>query len=141
MDTNNFLEKELSYKIVGCFYDVRNKYGANHHERVYHRTLAEQFDIKKIKYISEPKIEVFSLDTGKVIALYVPDFLIEDKVVIEIKAKEFNNDKFYRQTLEYLKASKYEIAYLVNFGEQNFQPRRLIYTNNRKDFISLIKEK
>ncbi|MDD5289800.1 MAG: GxxExxY protein [Patescibacteria group bacterium] len=139
MDTDNFLEKDLSYEIVGCFFDVRNKYGSAHNERVYHRTLAEQFDIKKIKYISEPKIEVFSLDTGRVIAQYVPDFLVEDKIVIELKAKDFNSSKSYRQTLEYLKASKYEIAYLVNFGEENFKPVRLIYTNNRKNFISLIK--
>ncbi|HPA25551.1 MAG TPA: GxxExxY protein [bacterium] len=138
---DNFLEKELSYNIVGCFYDVRNKYGSDHSERVYHRTLAEHFYFKGIKYVSEPKIEVYSVDTGKIIAIYVPDFLVEDKIIVEIKAKEFDYIKFYKQTIEYLKTSKYEIAYLVNFGEQSFEPKRFIYTNDRKNFMSLIKER
>lgn len=138
---DNFLEKELSYNVVGCFYDVRNKYGSCHNERVYHRALAEHFDFRKIKYISEPKIAVYSVDSGKTIALYIPDFLVEDKIVIELKAQQIDSFRFYKQMIEYLKTSKYEIAYLVNFGEDNFDPKRFIYTNDRKNFISLIKEK
>lgn len=135
-ENNDFLEKELSYKIMGCFYDVRNKYGSGHHERVYDRTLGEQFELKNIRYMSQPKIDVYSLDTGKKIAIYIPDKLVENKIIVEVKAKPVTSSEDQRQVIEYLKASKYEIAYLVNFTEEEFHPKRFIYTNDRKPFLS-----
>ncbi len=135
-ETNNFLEKDLSYKIMGCFYDVRNKYGSGHRERVYDRVLSEHFELKNIRYISQPRIDIYSLDTGKKIAIYVPDKLVENKIIVEIKAKPVTSKEDQRQVIEYLKASRYEIAYLVNFGEEEFHPKRFIYTNDRKPFLA-----
>jgi GxxExxY protein len=132
---DNFIEPELSYKIQGCLYNVRNKYGRNHKEVVYDRALDEEFDLMDIKYINQPKIDVYSLTTGKKIAIYIPDKLVESKILLELKAKLFLPQEEWKRALEYLKVSKYELLYIVNFGEEIFKPRRFIYTNDRKPFI------
>jgi len=133
-----FLEKELSEKLMKCFYAVRNKYGNGHNERVYDRVLDEQFDIISIEYISQPRVQIYSIDTGKKIAVYIPDKLAEKKIIVEIKAKPFTSKEDEQQLIEYLKTSEYEIGYLINFGEKQFKPRRFIYTNDRKPFLSMI---
>lgn len=56
-----FIERDLSYKLRGCFYNVRNKYGRFHHERVYDRVLSEQFEMYSIPFIDKPKIAVYSV--------------------------------------------------------------------------------
>jgi GxxExxY protein len=129
-----FLEKELSERLMKCFYAARNKYGNGHNERVYDRVLDEQFDLENINYVSQPRIDIYSLDTGKKIAIYIPDKLVENKIIVEIKAKPFTTKDNEQQLIAYLKTSKYEIGYLVNFGEKNFNPKRFIYTNDRKPF-------
>lgn len=131
-----FLEKELSEKLMGCFYDVRNRYGSNYREKFYHQILIELLILRNIKYVSEPKINKYSLDTGKLITYYMPDILIEDKIIIELKAKPFLIMDDIRQTIEYLKTTKYEIIYIVNFGEKEFKPKRYIFTNDRKIFCN-----
>ncbi|MFH1427293.1 MAG: GxxExxY protein [Patescibacteria group bacterium] len=131
-----FLEKELSEKLMGCFFDIRNRYGPHHREKFYHLVLAELLELRKINYINNPKINKYSLETGKLITCYIPDILAENKIIIELKAKPFLSNDDIRQTIEYLKTTKYEILYIVNFGETNFKPKRYIYTNDRKIFCN-----
>jgi len=130
-----FLEKELSSKLMKSFFDIRNKYGKWHNERIYDRALQEYYDINQIKYISQPKIKIYSLDSGKVLGIYVPDILVKNKILIELKAREFVSQDERGKAIEYLKCSKYEILYLVNFRENSFKPQRYIYTNDRKNFL------
>ncbi len=131
-----FLEKALSEKLMGCFYDIRNKYGPNHRENFYHRVLIELIGLRKIEFKNKPKINKYSLDTGKLITYYLPDILVENKIIIELKAKPFLTMDDIRQTIEYLKTTKYEILYIVNFCEEKFKPKRYIYTNDRKIFCN-----
>ncbi len=121
---------------MGCFYDIRNKYGPNHRENFYHQVLVELIDLRRIKLKNKPKINKYSLDTGKLITYYLPDILVEDKIIIELKAKPFLTMDDIRQTIEYLKTTKYEILYIVNFCEEVFKPKRYIYTNDRKIFCN-----
>ncbi|MFA6534011.1 MAG: GxxExxY protein [Patescibacteria group bacterium] len=132
-----FLEPELSYKLMGIFYDLRNKYGRFRQEKVYDRALDEQLAINRLEFIDKPKISIYSMDTGQKIGLAVPDKLVANKIIVEIKAKPFTNQADERQIREYLQTSTYEIIYLVNFGEEHFQPRRFILTNDRKRHLSV----
>ena len=134
----DFLYSDLSYRIVRCLYNVRNKYGMHHNERVYHLALKEEFVLANIIFKSKPKIDLYSLTTGKKLTYYEPDYVIEDRIILEIKANNpFITESQIMQIIEYLKISKYEIAYLVNFKEQKFRPRRFIHTLNRKIFFKL----
>jgi len=131
----SILFKDLSYKLQGIFYDIHNRYGLHHKEKIYHNALEELFDNLGVKYVSEPRIDVFSISTGKKLGTYVPDFIVEDLIIIELKASPITTKDMKMQLIEYLKSSKYELAYLVNFGENNFKPQRYIHTKDRKSFL------
>lgn len=130
-----FLERELSYKLVGCFYKVRNLYSSGCREKFYDKVLDEVFIEAGISFIDKPKIQQHSLMTGKIISYLIPDKLIEDKILVELKAKPFSTQEDINQSREYLKTTKYEIIYYINFGEEEFKPKRFIYTNDRKNFF------
>lgn len=123
---------------MGCFYDIRNRYGKDHRENFYHQILLELLELRGIKYKSKPKINKYSMETGRLITYYMPDILVENKIIIELKAKPFLTTDDIRQTIEYLKTTMYEILYIINFGDKNFKPKRYIYTNDRKIFCNKI---
>jgi GxxExxY protein len=132
----SILEKELSYKVVGCFFNVVKKYGKGFKENLYQKALAEEFEKQGLKFKEQQRIDIFSLETGKKLSTYIPDFVIEDKIIVEIKSMSFTLKSSREQQLSYLKCSRYEIAYLVNFGTPRLDVRRLVYSNNRKSWLS-----
>jgi len=129
------LEEELSYKIRGAIYNVANKYGKGLKENIYQNALGEELTKQKIAFVSQKRINIYSVDTGKVLGTYVPDIIVKGKIIIELKATDFTTKKDENQQLSYLKASEYEIAYLVNFCTPRLYIKRMIYTNDRKPFI------
>jgi GxxExxY protein len=134
-DNNKLLEAELSYKIRGCFYRVFNQYGPGLKEIVYHKALAEELQNQGVNFVSNPRINIFSQETGKILGTYIPDFIVENKIIIEIKALNRLTFLEKNQLMSYLRASLYEIAFLVNFGASKLEINRLILTNDRKPFI------
>src|SRR5665647_820118 len=105
-DNTNYLYKDLSYKLVGICMEIHREYGSVHNERIYHKVLEEKLNINRIKFLSKPKIVIYSRETGKEIGYYEPDLVVEDKIIVELKAKPvvFKNNEV--QLLEYLKTSK-----------------------------------
>lgn len=130
---DKLLEKELSYQIQGAFFEVYNKYGNAYEESIYQKALEEEFTQKKIPFIPQKAILIYSLETGRKLGSYIPDFVIDDKIIIKIKAQSFIPKAFEMQLISYLKVTKYEVGYIVNFGDSKLEFRRRIYTNNRKN--------
>lgn len=131
----NLLYPELSYQIQGAVFEVANKYGKGLKENIYQKALAEEFTKRDIRFEEQKRINIHSLETGKILGTYVPDFVIKDKIILEIKATEFATKQDLNQQRSYLKASIYEIAYLVNFCTPKLFIKRSIYTNDRKPFV------
>src|SRR3989338_10841213 len=129
------LYPELSYEIQGALFTIANSYGQGLKEIIYQNALAEEFTKRKLSFKEQKRINVYSLETGKILGVYIPDFIVENKIIIEIKATEFPAKRDVDQLRSYLRASEYEVAYLVNFFAQELFIKRSIYTNNRKPFI------
>ena len=132
---SKLLEAELCYKIQGAVYNVTNKYGSGLKEQIYQKALVEELIKQNLQFEQQKRIIIYSLDSGKSLGVYVPDFIIENKVILEIKASNITTRQDINQQRSYLRASIYEIGYLVNFGTPKLDIRRSIYTNNRKSFI------
>jgi len=132
------LFKELSYEIQGSAINVRKEYGPGLKEIIYQNALAEELDFKKIKYQREPVIQIFSSKTGKIIGNYRPDFIVDDKIIVEIKAVGIIPRLFIDQLFTYLKNSKYELGYFINFSSPKLYIKRIIYTNNKKPFLQFV---
>jgi len=128
---HKILEKELSYKIYGVFIKVGRDYGYNLKEEVYQKACEEELEATKIKYKAKPTIPVLSKKTGKVMGNLFPDIVVEDKILVEIKALKNLKQEAEDQLIKYLELSKYEVGYLVNFGRPYTEIIRKVYSNNK----------
>jgi len=120
----NLIEKELSYKVVGVLFDVYNSLGGGYQEKYYQRAIAKELEKRDIKFTQQIKIPIDF--KGDSIGRYFLDFLIENKIVLEIKAA----NKFYgrdvKQILAYLKNGEIDLGILVNFTRNGLQLKRVL---------------
>lgn len=132
----HFLYKDLSYKVIGAIYAVRNTYGSGQKELVYQNALAEELERQNIPFQREVTIKITSPTSGKTMGNYKLDFVIDEKIVIEAKAMKFTPTKIEQQLYSYLRSTQYEVGYLVNFGSTRLYLKRIILTNERKRSIA-----
>jgi len=122
---NDLIYKEESYKIIGYCFEVHNNLGPGFLEIVYKDALEYEFKKHKIPYIREKEYLV----NYKGIILphkYYADFVIYDKIILEIKAVKRFTDEFTAKCLNYLKVSDNRLALLVNFGELKLNYKRIV---------------
>ena len=136
-NTKYFPHAQLTYNILSSVFEVRNIYGSGQKELVYQNALAEALDKRNIKYQREVSIKIISLESSKTLGSYKLDFLIDKKVILEVKSLKFTPSKIEQQLYSYLKSTEYEVGFLVNFGSTNLFYKRVILTNDRKHKISV----
>ena len=124
-----FPHQELSYKIIGAFFSVTNNYGNAHKELIYQNAFEEELKTLSIQFKREIEIPIFSIITAKKLGIYRADFLVDDKIIVEIKALKFIPTKLEQQIFKYLNSTSLEIGYLVNFGSSNLYFKRYILSN------------
>ncbi|MBI1974954.1 MAG: elongation factor 4, partial [Parcubacteria group bacterium] len=120
-----FLYSDLTYKVRGILFEVRKKIGLGHKESVYHNALEIEFVKKGIKFESRKNIPI--VYEGESIGVYQPDFVVEDKVVIELKALPEIGRTQTEQVWSYLKGCLYKLALLVNYGSTDVDIKRIVY--------------
>lgn len=106
------------------FFDVYNKLGPGLTENIYRNALLEELKMSGLKYASEKEIPVYYGD--KKVGKQRVDILVEDKIILELKALPFIHQRFKSQILSYLKASKLKLGLLVNFGDKKIEIKRYI---------------
>jgi len=131
----NLLHKDLSYKIQGIAFEIRKNFGLGHKEQIYQKAFEEELKSKSIPYEREKAIKIFSPKNGKFIGLYRPDFIIDNKIILEIKTYKFVPKDEMRKIYDYLRNSDYELGYLINFALPRLYIKRIIFTNNKKDWF------
>lgn len=126
MDTNDanekILHKDLSYQLNGIFFETHNELGRFLKEKQYADFVENLLKEKGIKY----KREFALIDAINNVERNRVDFLIEDKVIIDIKAKKILTKEDYYQMLRYLKVSGLKLGLVVNFRNSYLKPKRII---------------
>ncbi len=115
---------ELTKKIIGCAFEVHNSLGCGFLERVYHKALICEFDGVGIKFETNKRIKIFY--KKKEVGVYMPDFIVGNKVVVELKTVEFLTKAHVAQVINYLKATKYTVGLILNFNQPRLQYKRVI---------------
>lgn len=123
--------EELTEKIIGCFYRVYNTLGYGFLEKVYENALAIEFRKAGMNFEKQIKFSVFYGD--EVVGSYTADFVVEGKVIIEIKAIRCLDRSSECQLLNYLTATDKEVGLLLNFGEEA-EVKRKVYDNGLKRY-------
>lgn len=126
--STDFLYKDLTYAIRGAIFQVFNTLGNGHKEQVYQRALGKELELRNMPFKREMNLLVEY--KGEQVGTYRPDFIIDGKVIIELKAVEFMSKTYEMQLLHYLKATTYKVGLLVNFGSSRIDIKRLIWSSN-----------
>jgi len=133
---DTFLYKDLSFQLRGIFFDIRNTYGPGHKEVVYQNLLEEYLKEKNVRFEREKSISIHA-PQGKNVGIYRPDFIVDNDIILEVKATEKVVRVHEEQLYYYLRNSKYQVGFLVNFSSPRLYIKRTIYTNDRKPFLKL----
>lgn len=116
--------KDLSYKIVGLSMQVHRELGYGFLEKVYENALMVSLAENEIKARQQFPIKVSY--HGRVVGDYYADILVDDAVILELKAQDKISRVHPAQTLNYLKATDYRLALLINFGKASLEYERLV---------------
>lgn len=119
---------ELSYKIIGILFEVYNEMGYGYQEKYYQKAISDR--LKETSLFFREQVPVRITFNDNKIGQYFLDFVIENKIVIEIKKM----DKFLKgnidQTYAYLKSTKLKLGILVNFTKKGLQYKRIVNLNS-----------
>jgi len=122
----NLLElkhKDLTAKIIEIFYKVYNKLGYGFLEKIYENAMMIEF--KKAAISAEAQVPIKVLYDSLIVGEYFTDILVEDKVIIEIKASKAISKENENQLINYLKATGIKVGLLLNFGPKPELKRRV----------------
>ena len=127
---DDFLYSDLTYRIRGAMFKVHKTLGSGHKEGVYSKALAKEFELQHISYKREKTIPV--VYEGVKVGNYKPDFIVEDKVLVELKALPFLPRQAESQLAYYLKGTLYKLGLLVNFGAKSLFIKRMVWDKARQ---------
>ena len=122
---SQLLYNEDIYKIIGKCMAVHRELGKGFTEIVYGDALEIEFIDNNVKYSREKKFNI-NYKGNLLPHKYKADFIIKDKIVLEIKAIRCLTDSHIKQTLNYLAVSKLKLGLLINFGEDSLSYKRVI---------------
>lgn len=123
------LHKPITDAILKVYYEVYNQLGYGFLEKVYQNAM--YFELKSLGYKVEAQKQINVYFKKQLVGEYYSDLLVEDKVIVELKACELIMNVHVAQIMNYLKATPIEVGLLLNFGDEP-EFKRIIYTNNRK---------
>jgi GxxExxY protein len=125
--------EELTRKVRDCAYRVFHELGSGFLERVYKNALAVEFQEQSILYEQQKSVTVSY--RGRIVGEYVADMVLDNKIIVELKAVKGIEDIHFAQLFNYLKATGFEVGLLINFGPR-FTFKRRIY--NQETSVSSV---
>ena len=131
------LHTDVTQAIIKAFYTVYNTLGYGLSEKVYHKAMLIELQRLGMHVIAESPIQVYY--KGEVAGDFYADLLVNHLVIVELKSGKELLDQHRAQLLNYLRATKYEVGLLLNFGPEA-EIERKSYLNSAKGNLSWIKE-
>lgn len=125
------LHKELTEKILNAFYEVYHELGYGFLEKVYQNALFFELKDRGFEVIPQRRCPVYY--KGKEVGEYFCDMIVNNLVILELKACEFILEEHEVQLQNYLKASSIELGFVLNFGKQPEFSRK-VFSNTYKGF-------
>ena len=122
---SQIIYKHESYFVIGLCMDVHNELGKGFSEAVYGDALEIELKSNGVPFQREVKFNIdYKGNTLK--HQYYADFIVDDKIILELKAVEKISSGHIKQTLNYLAASKMKLGLIVNFGENQLNYKRVL---------------
>jgi len=120
----DLLYPELSYELVGALFDVSNALGGQHQEKYYQKAVSVELSHKGIKFKQQVRVPLSYRNER--IGSYYADFIIDGKILLEIKKNKAFTPKNIEQVLGYLKAYDLKLGILANFTDNGLRFKRIV---------------
>ena len=120
-----WLFKDLTQAIIGAAMEVHRELGSGFLEYVYEEALCYELNLREISFERQKELNIYYKDL-LIPKKYKPDLIVEDKVIVEIKATSGLTEIEEAQLLNYLKATKMRVGLLLNFGKKSLEVKRRI---------------
>lgn len=124
MPEEDYKYKDVTEKIIGCAMKVYNTLGNGFQEVIYQRALGMELERAGLKFQRELEMPIHY--EGEQIGTRGADFLVEEGILVELKAITELNDAHRAQMINYLEAYKLEVGLLINFGEKSLRFKRFV---------------
>ncbi|MBE9121301.1 GxxExxY protein [Tychonema sp. LEGE 07199] len=124
--------EDLTYQIIGAGMAVHRQLGPGYKEAIYQKKLEEQLTKEGISFEPQKNLPVYHNE--QLLGLYIPDFIIENKVILEIKAFATLHNKYLGQVITYLNHTALPIGLLMNFGDRRLLSRRVFPSPQATEF-------
>jgi GxxExxY protein len=124
---------KITEKIIGCAYAVSNTLGSGFVEKVYENALV--YEIRKLGFKVEQQKDIDVFYDGVVVGKFTADLVVEDSVIVEVKAIKGFDEKHSAQCLNYLHATKLPVCLMINFAKPKVELKRFYLSNNLRDFL------
>ena len=125
----DFLFEKESYIIRGACFEVWKEFGGAFKESIIDRALTKALKAKGLQVDDQKRIDIFF--KNEKVGTYVPDKVIENKIILELKVKQFLTKQDTEQFWKYLKGSNYKLGFLVMFTSQKLIIKRIVYDKAR----------
>ncbi|MBN1632768.1 MAG: GxxExxY protein [Ignavibacteria bacterium] len=128
-----YIHQELTEKVIKYYYKIYNTLGFGFLEKVYEKSLILELTKNGIFFEKQKPIKIYY--DSEIVGDYIADIIVENKIILEIKATEILKEEHELQLINYLKATQIELGLLLNFGKVP-EIRRKIFTNDRKELFT-----
>jgi GxxExxY protein len=125
----DLIHEDLTDRIIGAFYEVYNSLGYGFLEKVYENSLCAEFDNMGLPYVQQLPIKVHY--RGRVVGEYFADLVVDEVVIVEVKAVKTVLPQHEAQLLNYLKATGLEVGLMLNFGPRARVVRKVLQDRQR----------
>ncbi|MDQ3394003.1 MAG: GxxExxY protein [Bacteroidota bacterium] len=123
---HDLMYKEITGKIIGASFEVHKFLGNGFQELIYQRSLAYEMGRVGLQFTREIEQEIFYKDMKEPVGTRRADFVVEGKILVELKALVQLEDVHMAQILNYLKAYKLKVGLLINFGSKSLTFKRFV---------------
>ena len=120
------MRDQKTFAVSGAAMEVHSELGCGFLEAVYQEAMEKELAYQEIPYKSQPPVRI-KYKGEPLKKKYEPDFLCYDKVIVEIKAMDKLSSNEHAQIINYLKAAKFKVGLLVNFGSKSLEHKRFVY--------------
>jgi GxxExxY protein len=127
--TAEIIEKELSYQIMNAAYEVHNELGPGFLESIYEVALA--IELRAQGHSVKTQVRIPVIYKGEIVGEHILDHIVEDRVILELKAATEIAPIHKQQALSYLKATGLQLAIVINFGSERVQLARVVNTKEK----------
>jgi GxxExxY protein len=130
----DYLHQDITERIIKCFYEVYNTLGYGFLEKVYEHSMMIELSRNGLNVQNQVPVKVSY--KSNLVGDYYADIIVNDLVILELKAAEAIVEEHELQLINYLKATEMEVGLLLNFGKKP-EVRRKIFTNDRKSMARM----